>query len=223
MKLKIDLEEDFSFYDQTIFSDDAGAKNKYEDIEEAEQLKEMQPEEKINLGNLGFNLSVDKVAPSPPSERMQELRIRTPARKKRIFGSTSGSSAPSVAGQKPYRGLEVPLSTITERVLGECGDLRYDWISDRSSNMGKGDHHGRGHDEQHGAEDFRLKVWSMTNGPNCRPKYRRRNTAIAIVWDLPCLYSHRNEVCQTRGAPDLSTPFPLSLLSLLLILPYRSV
>ncbi|XP_020573289.1 uncharacterized protein LOC110019797 isoform X3 [Phalaenopsis equestris] len=46
--------------------------------------------------------------------------------------------------------------------------------------MGGGEHHGHGHGEPHGAEDFRLKVWSMTGGPNCRPKYWRRNTAIAM-------------------------------------------
>ncbi|CAD5326718.1 unnamed protein product [Arabidopsis thaliana] len=41
--------------------------------------------------------------------------------------------------------------------------------------MGGGEH-------GHGAEggDFRAKVWSMTGGPNCRPKHWRRNTAIAM-------------------------------------------
>lgn len=32
----------------------------------------------------------------------------------------------------------------------------------------------------HGNEDFRYKVWSMTGGPNCRPKHWKRNTAIAM-------------------------------------------
>ncbi|KAK1282058.1 hypothetical protein QJS10_CPB22g00291 [Acorus calamus] len=43
--------------------------------------------------------------------------------------------------------------------------------------MGGGGEHGRvGH-----VEDFRTKVWSMTGGPNCRPKHWRRNTAIAMA------------------------------------------
>lgn len=46
--------------------------------------------------------------------------------------------------------------------------------------MGGGEQHGHGHGGPHGAEDFRLKVWSMTGGPNCRPKYWKRNTAIAM-------------------------------------------
>jgi hypothetical protein len=46
--------------------------------------------------------------------------------------------------------------------------------------MGGGADHGHGHgDASHG--DFRAKVWSMTGGPNCRPKHWRRNTAIAMV------------------------------------------
>ncbi|RVW27065.1 hypothetical protein CK203_057781 [Vitis vinifera] len=36
-----------------------------------------------------------------------------------------------------------------------------------------------GVDHGHG-EDFRTKVWSMTGGPNCRPKHWKRNTAIAM-------------------------------------------
>ena len=36
-----------------------------------------------------------------------------------------------------------------------------------------------GMDHGHG-EDFRTKVWSMTGGPNCRPKHWKRNTAIAM-------------------------------------------
>ncbi|CAL5192628.1 unnamed protein product [Lathyrus oleraceus] len=35
--------------------------------------------------------------------------------------------------------------------------------------------HGNG-----GNGDFRYKVWSMTGGPNCRPKHWKRNTAIAM-------------------------------------------
>ncbi|OMP00423.1 hypothetical protein COLO4_12662 [Corchorus olitorius] len=42
--------------------------------------------------------------------------------------------------------------------------------------MGGGGEHGHGH----GPEDFRKKVWSMSGGPNCRPKHWRRNTAIAM-------------------------------------------
>ncbi|KAL9659477.1 hypothetical protein QQ045_024283 [Rhodiola kirilowii] len=37
---------------------------------------------------------------------------------------------------------------------------------------------GDGH-EVHGG-DFRQKVWTMTGGPNCRPKHWKRNTAIAM-------------------------------------------
>jgi hypothetical protein len=44
--------------------------------------------------------------------------------------------------------------------------------------MGGGADHGHG-EAAHG--DFRAKVWSMTGGPNCRPKHWRRNTAIAMV------------------------------------------
>ncbi|ERN05094.1 hypothetical protein AMTR_s00053p00144400 [Amborella trichopoda] len=29
--------------------------------------------------------------------------------------------------------------------------------------------------------DYRTKVWSMTGGPYCRPKYWKRNTAIAMA------------------------------------------
>ncbi|KAM7276370.1 hypothetical protein ACFE04_018236 [Oxalis oulophora] len=37
-----------------------------------------------------------------------------------------------------------------------------------------------GHDS-HGAEgDYKMKVWSMTGGPNCRPKYWRSNTVFAL-------------------------------------------
>ncbi|KAJ6344195.1 hypothetical protein OIU76_005841 [Salix suchowensis] len=43
---------------------------------------------------------------------------------------------------------------------------------------------GGGAEHGHGAEgahsDFRAKVWSMSGGPNCRPKHWRRNTAIAM-------------------------------------------
>ncbi|KAK8951554.1 hypothetical protein KSP39_PZI003126 [Platanthera zijinensis] len=46
--------------------------------------------------------------------------------------------------------------------------------------MGGGEHHANGHGDPHGVEDFRLKVWSLTGGPNCRPKHWRRNTAIAL-------------------------------------------
>ncbi|KAK8966365.1 hypothetical protein KSP40_PGU015632 [Platanthera guangdongensis] len=46
--------------------------------------------------------------------------------------------------------------------------------------MGGGEHHVNGHGDPHGVEDFRLKVWSLTGGPNCRPKHWRRNTAIAL-------------------------------------------
>ncbi|KAL4383881.1 hypothetical protein GQ457_15G018750 [Hibiscus cannabinus] len=42
--------------------------------------------------------------------------------------------------------------------------------------MGGGEHGGHGH----GPEDFRTKVWSMSGGPNCRPKHWRRNTAISM-------------------------------------------
>ncbi|KAH9618241.1 hypothetical protein KSS87_001645 [Heliosperma pusillum] len=31
-----------------------------------------------------------------------------------------------------------------------------------------------------GGGDFRSKVWSMSGGPNCRPKHWRRNTAFAL-------------------------------------------
>lgn len=44
--------------------------------------------------------------------------------------------------------------------------------------MGGGADHGHG-EASHG--DFRAKVWSMTGGPNCRPKHWRRNTAIAMA------------------------------------------
>lgn len=44
--------------------------------------------------------------------------------------------------------------------------------------MGGGEH-GHGHGEAHG--DFRAKIWSMSGGPNCRPKHWKRNTAIAMV------------------------------------------
>ncbi|KAE8708011.1 putative malic enzyme [Hibiscus syriacus] len=37
---------------------------------------------------------------------------------------------------------------------------------------------GKGMD--HGAEDFRKKVWSMSGGPYCLPKHWRRNTAFAM-------------------------------------------
>ncbi|PKU73501.1 hypothetical protein MA16_Dca008065 [Dendrobium catenatum] len=43
-----------------------------------------------------------------------------------------------------------------------------------------GDHHWPDHGESHGAEDFSLKEWRMTDGPKCRPKYWRRNAAIAM-------------------------------------------
>ncbi|KAL6545180.1 hypothetical protein OROHE_009845 [Orobanche hederae] len=43
--------------------------------------------------------------------------------------------------------------------------------------MGGGDHHHA--DGAHGG-DFRAKVWSMTGGPNCRPKHWKRNTAFAM-------------------------------------------
>nr|GMD00642.1 Protein HAPLESS 2-A like [Ipomoea batatas] len=36
---------------------------------------------------------------------------------------------------------------------------------------GGGDHGG----------DFREKVWTMAGGPNCRPRYWKRNTAIAMA------------------------------------------
>jgi hypothetical protein len=40
---------------------------------------------------------------------------------------------------------------------------------------------GGGADHGHGGNgDFRHKVWSMTGGPNCRPKHWKRNTAIAM-------------------------------------------
>ncbi|ERN14987.1 hypothetical protein AMTR_s00032p00223370 [Amborella trichopoda] len=29
--------------------------------------------------------------------------------------------------------------------------------------------------------DYRTKVWSMTGGPYCKPKYWKRNTAIAMA------------------------------------------
>ncbi|CAN6483579.1 unnamed protein product [Victoria cruziana] len=41
--------------------------------------------------------------------------------------------------------------------------------------MGGGEHHAAAHG------DFRTKVWSLTGGPNCRPKYWKRNTAIAMA------------------------------------------
>ncbi|KAL7107150.1 hypothetical protein ACP275_06G035700 [Erythranthe tilingii] len=43
---------------------------------------------------------------------------------------------------------------------------------------GGGEHHHA--DGAHGG-DFRAKVWSMTGGPNCRPKHWKRNTAFAMV------------------------------------------
>ncbi|KAF3441297.1 hypothetical protein FNV43_RR15210 [Rhamnella rubrinervis] len=51
--------------------------------------------------------------------------------------------------------------------------------------MGGGEHghaegaHGHGHGLPPG--DFRQKVWTMTGGPNCRPRHWRRNTAIAMA------------------------------------------
>ncbi|CAN1813134.1 hypothetical protein LINPERHAP1_LOCUS26778 [Linum perenne] len=47
--------------------------------------------------------------------------------------------------------------------------------------MGGGGEHGHGAEGSHGGGDFRGKVWSMTGGPNCRPKHWRCNTAIAMV------------------------------------------
>ncbi|KAK8476305.1 hypothetical protein V6N11_051351 [Hibiscus sabdariffa] len=35
---------------------------------------------------------------------------------------------------------------------------------------------------EHGPEDSRTKVWSMSGGPNCRPKHWLRNTAIAAMF-----------------------------------------
>lgn len=48
--------------------------------------------------------------------------------------------------------------------------------------MGGAEHgHGEGaHGHGHGG-DFRQKVWSMSGGPNCRPKHWKRNTAIAMA------------------------------------------
>ncbi|KAE9464882.1 hypothetical protein C3L33_03202, partial [Rhododendron williamsianum] len=43
--------------------------------------------------------------------------------------------------------------------------------------MGGGGDHGHHGD----AGDFRTKVWTMTGGPNCRPKHWKRNTAIAMA------------------------------------------
>ncbi|KAK6117611.1 hypothetical protein DH2020_048658 [Rehmannia glutinosa] len=43
---------------------------------------------------------------------------------------------------------------------------------------GGGEHHHHV-DGAHGG-DFRGKVWSMTGGPNCRPKHWKRNTAFAM-------------------------------------------
>lgn len=50
VKMKIDLEENISFYNQMILSEDARAKNKYNDVEEVEKFKELQLEGKQNLG-----------------------------------------------------------------------------------------------------------------------------------------------------------------------------
>ncbi|KAF5733017.1 hypothetical protein HS088_TW17G00552 [Tripterygium wilfordii] len=47
--------------------------------------------------------------------------------------------------------------------------------------MGGGADHGHGAEGAHGPADFRSKVWSMSGGPNCRPKHWRRNTAIAMA------------------------------------------
>lgn len=57
---------------------------------------------------------------------------------------------------------------------------------------------GGGH-EAHGG-DFRQKVWTMTGGPNCRPKHWKRNTAIAMFGVfLACIpvamLSAKLEVC----------------------------
>ncbi|XP_021748424.1 uncharacterized protein LOC110714237 [Chenopodium quinoa] len=32
-----------------------------------------------------------------------------------------------------------------------------------------------------GGGDFRSKVWSLSGGPNCRPKHWRRNTVFALA------------------------------------------
>ena len=45
--------------------------------------------------------------------------------------------------------------------------------------MGGGADHGHGGEASHG--DFRSKVWTMSGGPNCRPKHWKRNTAIAMA------------------------------------------
>ncbi|KAH7577880.1 hypothetical protein JRO89_XS01G0311000 [Xanthoceras sorbifolium] len=42
-----------------------------------------------------------------------------------------------------------------------------------------GAEHGHGGEAAHG--DFRNKVWTMSGGPNCRPKHWKRNTAIAMA------------------------------------------
>ncbi|KAG5006816.1 hypothetical protein JHK85_025358 [Glycine max] len=44
--------------------------------------------------------------------------------------------------------------------------------------MGDGNgHHGHGH----GHNNFRNKVWRMSDGPYCRPKHWKHNTSIATV------------------------------------------
>ncbi|KAK2650373.1 hypothetical protein Ddye_017862 [Dipteronia dyeriana] len=45
--------------------------------------------------------------------------------------------------------------------------------------MGGGADRGHGGEASHG--DFRSKVWTMSGGPNCRPKHWKRNTAIAMA------------------------------------------
>ncbi|KAH0468273.1 hypothetical protein IEQ34_003306 [Dendrobium chrysotoxum] len=66
MNMKIDMEKDVSFYEQTIFSQGVEIENWYADVQEtssqeAEQLKPLRPEEKFSLSlkKIHANLNTD--------------------------------------------------------------------------------------------------------------------------------------------------------------------
>ncbi|KAF8380286.1 hypothetical protein HHK36_027768 [Tetracentron sinense] len=109
-----------------------------------------------------------------------------------ILGRTGSVSEGPVVGRSPSKGWKVtgsPRHSLLEGrsvlpgglLLHKIEEVKQSVKSKQKKKekafMGGGEHgHGEG---AHG--DFRTKVWSMTGGPNCRPKHWKRNTAIAMA------------------------------------------